>query len=238
MVAAAAEEQTLNILIVEDDDDTAEVVSIVLNDAGFHTQAVDRGKVALNEIANQTPDLVLLDLGLPDMHGLQVLETLRAYSSLPLIVLSGRGTDNDRIYALNAGADDYLTKPFNPEELVARVRALLRRVTITPTAETLLQVRGLRFDLARRQTFLQDKRLHLTPTEYNILLALARQAGKVLTYDELIHLVWGEEIEDPSVLRVNISRLRQKIEENPRHPRYIVTVPNEGYIMPKGGHAT
>lgn len=235
MVATITEEQLLNILIVEDDDDTAEVVSIVLSDAGFQTQAVDRGRIALSEIANQTPDLVLLDLVLPDMHGLQVLEALRSHSSLPLIILSGHGTENDRIHALNAGADDYLTKPFNPEELVARIRALLRRVAATPTAETTLQVRQLSLDLSRRQAFLQGKKLNLTPTEYNILLALVRHAGKTLTHDELISAVWGDEIEDPSVLRVNISRLRQKIEENPRHPRYIITVPNEGYILPKGG---
>jgi two-component system KDP operon response regulator KdpE len=221
------------ILIVEDDEDTAEVVSTLLNEAGYQTVAVDRGEVALHEIASTTPDLVLLDLNLPDIHGLEVLKQVRSQSFLPMIVLSGYGRERDKVVALEAGADDYMQKPFSPEELVARVAALLRRVDWTPQPETKLVVRQLELDIPRRQAFIRGQRLHLTPIEYGLLVTIMRQAGQVVSHDELLRVVWGEEYQsDYSVLRVNISRLRQKIEQNPRHPTYIMTVPGQGYRMP------
>jgi DNA-binding response OmpR family regulator len=150
-----------------------------------------------------------------------------------MIVLSGFGKDRDRVIALEAGADDYLAKPFSPEELIARVRALLRRVEWTPKPETHLSVRDLELDLPRRQATIMGKRLHLTPIEYGILVTLMRLVGKVVSHDELLHAVWGDQYKgDYSVLRVNISRLRQKLEENSRRPTYIVTVPGQGYWMP------
>jgi two-component system KDP operon response regulator KdpE len=222
-----------HILIVEDDEDTAEVVSTLLNEAGYQTIAVDRGDLALYQIASSSPDLVLLDLNLPDIHGLEVLKQVRSQSFLPMIVLSGYGRERDKVIALEAGADDYMAKPFSPEELVARVAALLRRIDWTPQPETKLVVRQLELDIPRRQAFIRNQRLHLTPIEYGLLVTIMRKAGQVVTHDELLRVVWGEQYEgDYSVLRVNISRLRQKIEQNPRHPTYIVTVPGQGYRMP------
>ncbi len=228
-----ATEQNRHILIVEDDADTAEMVSIFLETAGYSTATADSGETALNEITSQQPDLVLLDLGLPDMSGLDVLKQVRASSFLPLIVISGKTQERDKVVALEQGADDYMGKPFSQEELLARVMALLRRVGWTPIPEPKLTVRHLELDMARRQASIRGKRLHLTPVEYGILVTMMRSAGEVVSHDELLHAVWGERYEgDYSVLRVNISRLRQKLEENPRHPSYVVTVPGQGYIMP------
>lgn len=229
------EQDTSQILVVEDDEDTAEVVCTLLQDAGFSAVAVDRGEAALEEIAALAPDLVLLDIRLPDMNGLEVLRSVRSHSFLPMIVLSGYGNDRDRVLALESGADDYMGKPFSPEELVARVKALLRRVEWTPKPETKIKVRRLELDMPRRQAFINGKRLHLTPIEYGILVTLMRTAGKIVSHDELLRAVWGDNYRgDFSVLRVNVSRLRQKLEENPRRPTYIVTVPGRGYWMPVG----
>lgn len=230
-----SQDETLNVLIVEDDEDTSEIFTTLLQDAGYDTVAVDHGQAALNEIAHQAPDLVLLDLNLPDVNGLEVLKEVRSRSFLPMIVISGYGKDRDRVHALEAGADDYMSKPFSPEELIARVRALLRRVEWTPKPETKLIVRDLELDMPRRQASIYGQRLHLTPIEYGILVTLMRSAGKIISHDELLRAVWGENYRgDFSVLRVNISRLRQKIEKNARRPTYIVTVPGQGYWMPTG----
>jgi len=227
------EEQDLNILIVEDDEDTAEVVCTLLEDAGFRATAVDRGDMALDRITAQNPDLVLLDLHLPDINGIEILKHVRSHSFLPMIVLSGFGKDRDRVVALEAGADDYMAKPFSPEELVARVKALLRRVEWTPKPETHLRVRELELDMPRRQASIRGNKLHLTPIEYGILVMLMRASGQVVSHDDLLSSVWGDQYRDDfSVLRVNISRLRQKLEENPRRPTYIVTAPGQGYWMP------
>lgn len=238
MVMTAFEDQALNILIVEDDQDTAEVVSTLLSSAGYRAVAVDRGESALSEIHAHNHHLVLLDINLPDMNGLDILRSVRAHSFLPMIVLSGYGRDQDRIHALEAGADDYLAKPFSPEELIARVRALLRRVEWSPKPETLIRVRNLVLDMPRRQASIKGRRLHLTPIEYGILVSLMKNAGQVVHHDDLLKNVWGDEYEgDYSVLRVNVSRLRQKIEDNPRHPTYIVTASGRGYVMPITHHA-
>jgi len=229
------QDETLNVLIVEDDADTAEVVTTLLRDAGYSTITVEHGRAALDEIAHEAPDLVLLDLNLPDVNGLEVLKTVRTRSFLPMIVISGFGKDRDRVMALEAGADDYMSKPFSPDELIARVRALLRRVEWTPKPETKLVVRRLELDMPRRQAAISGRRLHLTPIEYGILVTLMRNAGKIVSHDDLLRAVWGENYRgDFSVLRVNISRLRQKLEDNPRRPTYIVTVPGQGYWMPTG----
>lgn len=221
------------ILIVEDDEDTAEVVCTLLNEAGYNAVAVDRGELALEEIASTSPDLVLLDLNLPDINGLDVLKQVRERSFLPMIVLSGFSRETDKVIALEAGADDYLSKPFSPEELIARIKALLRRINWTPQQETKLVVRQLELDIPRRQATIRGKRLHLTPIEYGLLLTLMRGVGQVVTHDDLLRGVWNDQYAgDYSVLRVNISRLRQKIELTARHPSYIVTVPGQGYRMP------
>jgi two-component system, OmpR family, KDP operon response regulator KdpE len=228
-----SEDDQLSILVVEDDEDTAEVVCTLLEDAGYEARAVERGEVALDQIDRDSPDLVLLDLNLPDINGMDVLRTVRSSSFLPMIVLSGYGKDRDRVHALEAGADDYMGKPFSPEELIARVRALLRRVEWTPKPETVLKVRDLMLDMPRRHATIRGENLHLTPIEYGILVTLMRSAGKIVSHDDLLKAVWGEHYKgDYSVLRVNVSRLRQKLEANPRRPTYIVTVPGRGYWMP------
>lgn len=226
-------DQSLQVLVVEDDENTSEVVSTLLKNAGYEPVVVDRGMAALDELATSSPDLVLLDINLPDIDGFEVLRKVRTQSFTPLIVLSGFTKDRDKVIALEAGADDYMSKPFSPEELLARVGALLRRVQWTPQPETKLVARQLELDIPRRQASIRGKKLHLTPIEYGLLVMLMRTAGQVVSHDELLRAVWGEQYEgDYSVLRVNISRLRQKLEENPRHPTYIVTVPGQGYRMP------
>lgn len=221
------------ILVVEDDEDTSEVVCTLLNDAGYSAVAVESGEDALHEIAAASPDLVLLDLGLPDINGLDVLKQVRSRSFLPMIIVSGLSRERDKVTALEAGADDYLAKPFSPDELIARIGALLRRVDWTPQPETKLVVRQLELDIPRRQAKIRGQDLRLTPIEYGILITLMRSAGQLVTHDDLLRGVWGESYEgDYSVLRVNISRLRQKIEQNARHPSYIMTVPGQGYRMP------
>lgn len=224
-----------SILVIEDDEDTAEMVCTLLETAGYEAVSVGKGGTALDEIAMLSPDLVLLDIHLPDMNGLEILKKVRSHSFLPMIVMSGYERDRDRVVALEAGADDFMSKPFSPDELVARVKALLRRVDWMPKPETQLTVRKLELNLPRRQATINGKRLSLTPIEYNILLTLMRHAGKVITHDDLLQAVWGDSYRgDYSVLRVNVSRLRQKLEENPRRPSYIVTVPGRGYWMPIG----
>ena len=223
------------ILVVEDDEDTSEMVCTLLESAGYSPIAVGSGEDALSEIANLSPDLVLLDLGLPDIDGLEVLRAVRSHSFLPMIVVSGLGKEGDRVVALEAGADDYLGKPFSPEELMARIKALLRRVSWTPKPETKIRVRQLELDVSNRQASIRGEKLHLTPIEYGILVILMRNAGTIVSHDDLLHAVWGDEYRgDYSVLRVNVSRLRQKLEENPRRPSYIVTVPGRGYWTPVG----
>ena len=158
MVMLSPEDIQQQILIVEDDEDTAEVVCTLLQDAGYQAIAVDRGDLALSEISSLTPDLVLLDINLPDMNGIEIVKNVRAHSFLPVIVLSGYGKDRDRVIALEAGADDYMAKPFSPEELVARVRALLRRVDWTPKPETHLTIRQLENEKTRRNGKKNGKR--------------------------------------------------------------------------------
>ncbi len=227
-------EQSRLILIVEDDSDTAELVTALLQTSGYSAVVADTGEVAMTEIAQGQPDLVLLDMNLPDMNGLDLLKQVRASSLLPMIVVSGVTQDHSKVIALENGADDYVVKPFSSEELVARIHALLRRVEEwTPAAETKLLVRHLELDMSRRQASIHSRKLHLTPVEYGILVTLMRNAGTVIAHDELLRTVWGEQYEgDYSVLRVNISRLRQKLEDNPRYPSYIVTAPGQGYYMP------
>ncbi|HRF96695.1 MAG TPA: response regulator transcription factor, partial [Aggregatilineales bacterium] len=227
------QQRAQSILVIEDDEDTAEMVCTLLETAGFEAVSVGKGGTALDEIAMLSPDLVLLDIHLPDMNGLEILKKVRSHSFLPMIVMSGFERDRDRVVALEAGADDFMSKPFSPDELVARVKALLRRVDWMPKPETQITVRKLELNLPRRQATINGKRLSLTPIEYNILLTLMRNAGKVITHDDLLQAVWGDSYRgDYSVLRVNVSRLRQKLEENPRRPAYIVTVPGRGYWMP------
>lgn len=229
----STQDETCQILVVEDDANTAEMLRELLQQAGYTTRAVDSGTIALEHVALSPPELILLDLRLPDIDGLEIIRQVRSRAHTPMIVISGQQQERDKVVALEAGADDFLSKPFSPEELVARIQALLRRVAWTPQPDTRITIHDLELDIPHRQAHLAGKKLHLTPVEYGLLIELMRSAGQVISHDELLRSVWGEQYEgDYSVLRVNISRLRQKIEENPRRPRYIITVPGEGYQMP------
>ncbi|MEL6148437.1 MAG: response regulator transcription factor [Chloroflexota bacterium] len=225
--------ETRQILIVEDDEGTAEMMKRLLGDAGYEVMSVDMAETAIDRLELNVPDLILLDLHLPDANGIEFLYSVRQQSFIPMIVISGYTQHHDKVAALEAGADDFLTKPFARDELLARVKALLRRVEWTPEPQTRIRVRKLELDMPRRQAMIGGRRLHLTPIEYGLLATLMRRAGETVTHNDLLLAVWGDNYKgDFSVLRVNISRLRQKLEDNPRRPRYIVTVAGQGYTMP------
>ena len=192
------------------------------------------GQEALAAVVSGRPDVVILDLGLPDMDGVEVTRRLREWTQIPIIVISVRDQEEHKIAALDAGADDYLTKPFGVGELTARVRAALRRAAHTES-EPVFQKDGLLVDLARRNVESRGQPVTLTPTEYDILRVLVQHAGKVLTHQQLIHAIWGSEAvddaEDSHLLRVNVSNLRHKLETDPSRPRYIVTEPGVGYRL-------
>ena len=225
-------ERTLNILVIEDDHDTASIMSELLERAGYRAAIAANAAEALQQITTRMPDLVLLDLRLPDMDGLALLNKVRAASQLPLIVVSGAGSDRDRVMALENGADDYVAKPFSSAELVARVRALMRRVEWGPAQDSRLVVGRLELDIPRRRATIRGRKIHLTPIEYTLLHTLMRYAGQTVSYHELLRAVWGDHYTgDFSVLRVNISRLRQKVEDDKHAPSCIVTVAGQGYMM-------
>ena len=192
------------------------------------------GEEALAMTVSGRPDVIILDLGLPDMDGVEVTRRLREWTQIPIIIVSVRDQEENKIAALDAGADDYLTKPFGVGELTARVRAALRR-SAHPESEPIFQSDDLLVDLSRRSVVKQGQAVSLTPTEYDILRVLVQHAGKVLTHEQLIHSIWGSESvsdeEDAHLLRVNISNLRRKLESDPSRPRYIVTEPGVGYRL-------
>lgn len=195
-------------------------------------EAVTAGD-ALRQVAKQPPDLVILDLGLPDMDGITMVRHLREWSEVPIVVLSARDREADKIAALDAGADDYLTKPFGVGELLARLRVALRHGARRSAPEpTRFESGDLKVDLAARRVFVGEDEVHLTPTEYRILLVLVRHAGKVVTHRHLLRELMGDEHEDAQhTLRVHISSLRRKLEAEPARPRYLMTEPGVGYRL-------
>lgn len=217
------------ILIVDDERAIRRFLRLILEAHGYAVlEAVD-GQEALQLTATQRPDLLLLDLGLPDIDGVEVLRRLREWTGVPVIVLSVREQEEDKIAALDAGADDYLTKPFGAGELLARIRAALRR-SISPPSDPVFEIGDLRVDLARRLVTRQGQRIELTPTEFALLRVLIQHAGKVLTHRQLLRAVWGPGYEnDVHLLRVTISNLRRKLEPDPSRPRYIQTELGVGY---------
>jgi two-component system KDP operon response regulator KdpE len=189
------------------------------------------GEETLAVTVSGRPDVIILDLGLPDMDGVEVTRRLREWTQIPIIVISVRDREEDKIAALDAGADDYLSKPFGSGELMARLRAALRR-TALPEGEPVFKDAGLFVDLARREVLVEGRTATLTPTEYDILRILIQHAGKVLTHKQLVHAVWGTSFDaDAHLLRVNISNLRRKIETNPSRPCFIITEPGVGYRL-------
>jgi two-component system, OmpR family, KDP operon response regulator KdpE len=224
-------EATFHILIVDDEPEIRRFLRASLQANQHRVSEADSGAGALAALRGGQVDLVILDLGLPDLDGVEVTRRLRAWSQVPVIILSVRSRENDKIEALNAGADDYLTKPFGVGELLARVRVVMRRVGNTGT-QPLYQVGELLLDASRRQVSLAGIAVELTPTEFDLLHLLIQNAGKVITQRQLIHKVWGSAYEDESrLLRVNISNLRKKIEPNPAQPRYILTELGVGYRL-------
>jgi two-component system, OmpR family, KDP operon response regulator KdpE len=221
----------VKILIVDDEDSIRRFLRVTLTSQGYTVFEAASGQQALSTAAANKPELVILDLGLPDLEGVEVTRLLREWTPVPIIILSVRGSENDKIAALDAGADDYLTKPFGVGELLARIRAALRRGK-QATGEPVFISGQLKVDLARRVVTLADREVQLTPNEYSLLKALVNHAGKVLTHRYLLREVWGTEYGDElHMLHVNISNLRGKIEPDPARPRFIITEPGVGYRL-------
>lgn len=224
------------ILIVEDEQSISNFISMVLNANGYDTIIVGSGEEALTMIASHCPDLIVLDLGLPDMDGIAIIEKVRGWSGMPIIVISARSEDRDKIDALDAGADDYLTKPFSVDELLARLRVALRRARQDSghagAPEAVFTNGELKIDYAAGCTYLAGQEVHLTPIEYKLLCLLAKNVGKVLTHNFILKEVWGSALPgDTPSLRVFMATLRKKIEPVPAQPKYIQTHVGVGYRM-------
>lgn len=224
-------DQGARVLIVDDEPAIRRFLKTALTAHGYTIFEATRGQEAVAQVMAQRPDVIVLDLGLPDMDGAQVTRLLREWTQTPILILSVRGSEADKIAALDAGADDYLTKPFGSGELLARLRVALRRAAKSAT-EPVFTSGALRMDFAKRLVTVDDRELQLTPTEYDLLRVLVNDAGRVLTHHQLLRAVWGVGYDDEMhMLRVNISNLRKKIEPDPARPRYIVTEPGVGYRL-------
>ncbi len=220
----------LKVLVVDDEIAIQRFLRVALKGQGFIVSETYTGQGALQAISLNRPDLVILDLGLPDMDGIEVTRRTREWSKVPIIILSVREQEDDKIAALDAGADDYLTKPFSMGELLARIRTVLRRQT-NVNSEPVFSIGDLVVDLANRLVSMNGVEVQLTPTEYDILRLLVTNAGKVLTNRHLLKQVWGEGYDDLHILRVNVSNLRHKLEPDPSRPTYIHTEPGVGYRL-------
>jgi two-component system KDP operon response regulator KdpE len=221
----------LRVLVVDDERAIRRYLHAALNAQGYTVFEANSGKDALTMTASERPDIVILDLGLPDLDGGKVTRLLREWTSIPIIILSVREQEVDKINALDAGADDYLTKPFNSGELMARIRAALRH-TLQGAPEPIFEIDHLKVDLTRRLVKLDGLDISLTPTEYDLLRILVQNAGKVITHHQLLRQVWGTAYESEAhLLRVNMSNLRRKIEPDPTRPHYIITEPGVGYRL-------
>ena len=224
------------ILVVEDDPPVRNLITTTLKTNDYRYLAAANGEAAILEASSHNPDIVLLDLGLPDMDGVQVIRNIRSWSNLPIIVISARSEDDDKIEALDAGADDYITKPFGTNELLARIRTAIRHNNRLANDDTNsnrpYSAEGLVIDFEKRRVSLDGEGIDLTRVEYKIVSLLAKNSGKVLTYDSLIDQVWGPYADDNNrILRVNMANIRRKIEENPGEPKYIFTELGVGYRM-------
>lgn len=225
-------EDGLHILVVDDERAIRRFLRASLSSHGHTVIDAASGEEALAITAEKRPDIIFLDLGLPDMDGVEVTSRLREWTQIPIIILSVRDQEKDKIKALDAGADDYLTKPFGMGELMARVRGVLRR-SIQASSEPIFKVGDLQVDLIHRLVSIGSREVSLTPTEYDILKVLIQNARKVLTHQQIIRKVWGNAglEEEAHLLRVNISNLRRKIEPDPTRPAYIITEPGVGYRL-------
>lgn len=220
------------ILIVDDEPSVRRFLRGSLSTAGYETSEASNGRGAIEALRDGTFHGVLLDLGLPDIDGLQVLKNVRLGSTIPVVVVSLRDSEEEIVNALDAGADDYLIKPFGVNELLARLRAALRRGDVAPVEDTVFRSGGLVVDLEGREVFSEGSPVSLTPTEWELIRALVRNAGRVLTHTQLLEMVWGPQYtEDFQLLRVNVSNLRRKVEPDSRRPIHIVTELAVGYRL-------
>ncbi len=223
------------ILAVDDESLYQHLLKVNLQKEGYDVITAGNGEEALEMVSNRHPDLVVMDIMMPKLDGISTCERIRQFSNVPIIILTARGEEQDRVKGLNVGADDYVVKPFSATELVARVRAVLRRAH---TSEQVTQNRyfmhgNLKIDFARAEVWKENKPIFLSATEYRLLIQFAQHVGQVLTAEELLVAIWGPQYrEDKEILWVSIARLRQKLEDNPHQPQHIVTRAGLGYLMP------
>ena len=220
------------ILVVDDEPRMIHVIKMNLEHDGFEVHEAPSGSKALEQLRDQMPNLVLLDIMMPDLDGFETLRLIREISTVPVIMLTAKGEEDDRVRGLELGADDYITKPFSPRELVSRVRAVLRRTEMpsTPTHEVMIIDERLRLDFDRREVWVEDELVKLRPTEYRLLYHLVQNAGWVVPHEQLLAKVWGYEYRDEThYLRLYINYLRKKLEEDPASPKYILTERGVGY---------
>lgn len=228
--------QKLSVLVIEDEKSICDFIAKTLNASDYKAVTAGSGKEGLAILTSALPDLVLLDLGLPDMDGIDIIKQTREWSSLPIIVISARVQEREKVAALDAGADDYITKPFGTDELLARIRTAIRHsnkiVDDKVNSTRPYSARGLVVDFGKRLVTVEGKEIHLTRVEYKIVSMLAQNSGKVITYSSLIEQVWGPCADDNNrILRVNMANIRRKIEKNPGEPEYIFTELGVGYRM-------
>ena len=228
------------ILIVEDEKSISNFISAILNNSGYETLQARSGNEARSIITSHGLDLIILDLGLPDMDGLEILREVRSWSSLPVVVVSARAHEKDKVVALDSGADDYLTKPFGTEELLARVRTAIRHTRTASGKNEIAQkgtytVGDLVIDYNKHQVFIRGENAKLTLSEFRIVALLGKHAGKVLTYDFILREMWGPRAgNNNQILRVNMANIRRKIEKNPAEPEYLFTEVGVGYRLAEG----
>ena len=226
----------LSILLVEDEKNICDFISTSLSAQDYRISTAHTGKEALPIITSQCPDLILLDLGLPDMDGMEIIRQVRTWSSVPIIVLSARTQEQEKVRALDLGADDYLTKPIGTSELLARIRTALRHSnrlnTDSPLYKRPFHAKGLTIDFEKHLVSVDGKDVHLTQIEFKIISLLAQKSGRVMTYDTIISNIWGPYADDDnSILRVNMAHIRRKLEQNPAEPQYVFTEIGIGYRM-------
>jgi two-component system, OmpR family, KDP operon response regulator KdpE len=225
-------EQPLRILVVDDEPQIRRLLRVSLGAQGYQVHEAARGEEAITLAAVERPDIIILDLGLPDVDGLQVIRRVREWTDTPIIVLSVREQETQKVEAFTLGADDYVTKPFGMAELLARIQVALRHRLQAEAQEPVFRSGDLAVDLARRTVSVAGKDVRLTPTEYDLLHTLVTHAGKVMTHQQLLRAVWGPGfVSDTHYLRVYIGQLRQKIEADPTQPRHIITEPGVGYRL-------
>ena len=224
--------QKLTVVLIEDERNITNFIQSILINESYKVLTASTGKDGLSLIASQCPDMILLDLGLPDIDGIQVIEKIRTFTKTPIIVISARIQEEEKVNALDCGADDYITKPFGTSEMMARIRTALRHSHRTEDSESVYHCGDLTINFEKRLITCGDEEIHLTQIEYKLVSLLARQAGKVLTYDYLIRQIWGPYSDNNNqILRVNMAHIRRKLEKNPPEPEYIFTEIGVGYRM-------